>query len=316
MIVPPLLDDEQCRLVSLHDLRVLDTPPEERFDRVTRVARRLFDLPIAVVSLVDADRQWFKSVVGLDVTETSREVSFCGHAIASEQIMVVPDALSDERFRDNPLVTGAPHVRFYAGCPVRGRDGRLVGTLCVIDTRPRSLDDADLASLRDLAGMVEEQLGQAQDATLDALTGLLSRRGVRVVGEYMVSTARRMAVEVVALMFDLDAFKAINDTHGHGVGDAALVHFATAMRGAFRSGDVVSRLSGDEFCVIARTHVVDVPRMLARLDAALDVLNAQAAYRLGYSVGIAALDPARHATFDDWLASADAGIYDHKRRVR
>lgn len=316
MIVPPPLDDEHCRLAALHELRLLDTPPEERFDRVTRVAQRLFDVPIAVVSLVDAERQWFKSVVGLEVTETRRAVSFCGHALAADRVMVVPDAAIDERFADNPLVTGAPHIRFYAGCPVRGRDGHLVGTLCVIDTRPRTFDADDVASLRDLAGMVEEQLGQAQDATLDALTGLLNRRGVWLVGDYLVGSARRQAADVVALMFDLDAFKAINDTHGHGAGDAALVLFAKALRGAFRSGDVVSRLSGDEFCVIARTHVVDVPRMLTRLDVALDVLNAKAAYRLGYSVGIAALDPARHATFDDWLASADAGMYDHKRRVR
>jgi diguanylate cyclase (GGDEF)-like protein len=192
----------------------------------------------------------------------------------------------------------------------------LVGTLCVIDTRPRTLDEGDLASLRDLAGMVEEQLGQARDATLDGLTGLLNRRGVRLVGEYLVSTARRQPADVVVLMLDLDAFKAINDSHGHAVGDAALIQFANALRGAFRSGDVVCRLAGDEFCVIARARIVDTATMLARLDAALDLVNAQAAYRLGYSVGIAALDPARHVTFDDWLASADAGMYDHKRRVR
>ena len=112
MIAAPLPDDENARLSTLRVLRVLDTDPEERFDRLTRMARRLFQVPIALVSLVDADRQWFKSAQGLDVPETPRDVSFCGHAILSDDILLIPDTHADPRFVDNPLVTGAPHVRF------------------------------------------------------------------------------------------------------------------------------------------------------------------------------------------------------------
>jgi GAF domain-containing protein len=115
----PLPPDEAARLERLRLFGILDTPPEERFDRLTRLARRLFDVPIALLSLVDDDRQWFKSKDGLDVEETSREVAFCAHAIRNDGVMVVQDALEDERFRENPLVQGVPHIRFYAGRTVK-----------------------------------------------------------------------------------------------------------------------------------------------------------------------------------------------------
>src|ERR1700752_1549332 len=116
MLTPALPADENTRLDTLRALNILDTSPEERFDRLTRLAKRLFGVPIALVNLVDADRQWFKSCVGLSATETPRDISFCGHAILGDDILLVPDAGVDERFHDNPLVTGDPNIRFYAGC--------------------------------------------------------------------------------------------------------------------------------------------------------------------------------------------------------
>ena len=154
----PLPANESERLRSLRALDILDTGPDERFDRLTRLTRRLFGVPIAVVSLVDSDRQWFKSVVGLDAAETPRAHSFCAHAILSEDVMVVPDALLDPRFADNPAVTGPPHVRFYAGCPLSLADGSRVGTLCLVDHRPRRLDEAAVGLLRDLAFLVLREL--------------------------------------------------------------------------------------------------------------------------------------------------------------
>jgi DNA-binding response OmpR family regulator len=153
----PLPPDEPERLRALHDAGVLDSPAEERFDRITRLARRVFDVPIALVSLVDADRQWFKSHQGLDVRETHREVSFCAHAIHDDRVFIVPDALTDPRFADNPAVTGAIRARFYAGRPIR-MFGRRVGTLCLVDRRPRELRDDDVRALNDLATLVEEEL--------------------------------------------------------------------------------------------------------------------------------------------------------------
>ncbi len=153
----PLTADEPERLRALRDAGVLDSPAEERFDRITRLARRVFDVPIALVSLVDAERQWFKSHQGLDVRETHREISFCAHAIHDDRVFIVPDALTDPRFADNPAVTGEIRARFYAGRPIR-MFGRRVGTLCLVDRRPRELRDDDVRALNDLATLVEEEL--------------------------------------------------------------------------------------------------------------------------------------------------------------
>ncbi len=156
---PPLPDDEAERVAALRRLGILDTPPEERFDRHTRIASALFRVPIALVSLVDADRQWFKSCFGTDVCESSRETSFCAHAIAGNaNILVVPDALQDERFRDNPMVSEGPRIRFYAGSVLHSPEGKRIGTLCILDVRPRNLSDDERRLLADVAAAVEAEL--------------------------------------------------------------------------------------------------------------------------------------------------------------
>lgn len=150
-------DDEQTRLRALRELCILDTEPEERFDRYTRIASALFNVPIALVSLVDRERQWFKSRHGLEVTETPREMAFCAHAILQEDVLLINDTLQDARFADNPLVTAEPHVRFYAGVPLTLGDGNRIGTLCLIDHSPRELDEDHLELLRDLGRLVQDE---------------------------------------------------------------------------------------------------------------------------------------------------------------
>ena len=162
MLPPARPANEPARLAALADLGILDTPPEERFDRLTRLAQRIFGVPIALVSLIDADRQWFKSRQGLGATETPRDVSFCGHAILGDEPFVVQDARDDERFADNPLVTGAPNVTFYAGQPLKGPGGHKVGTLCLIAPEPRNFDGDEAQVLRDLAALVESELATVQ----------------------------------------------------------------------------------------------------------------------------------------------------------
>lgn len=176
---------EEERIKALHRLDILDTPGEERFDRFTRLATASFGVPIALVSLVDTDRQWFKSCIGLDAPGTPRSVAFCSHAVALDDLLVVPDARLDERFAANPLVTGAPHIRFYAGQPVRSLDGQPLGTLCIIDTHPRTLDDAGRRMLRDLAQLVQDELNRgvlvaARDAAQQALVELNARLERRI----------------------------------------------------------------------------------------------------------------------------------------
>ena len=161
MKIPAIPVNESNRIAALCGLAILDTPPEERFDRITRIAQRHFQVPIALVSLIDSDRQWFKSRQGLDATETPRDISFCGHAILSDEVFYIPNALEDLRFADNPLVTGAPNIRFYAGAPLHSSSGERVGTLCIIDDQPRLFSSAELSLLRDLASCVDEELKRA-----------------------------------------------------------------------------------------------------------------------------------------------------------
>jgi GAF domain-containing protein len=150
--------NELQRLRDLNSLAILDTPPEARFDRVTRIASAALNMPIALVSLVDKDRQWFKSCYGLAARETPRDAAICAHVVHQREEMVIPDTLLDNRFADNPLVVGEPRIRFYAGAPLLLENGSCIGTLCVIDTRPRQLSSADLGTLRDLRDMVLEEI--------------------------------------------------------------------------------------------------------------------------------------------------------------
>ena len=162
---PTLPPNEDDRLQALRQLLILDTPPEERFDRIAKFAANEFDMPIVLLSLIDENRQWFKARFGMQTCETDRGVSFCGHAILQDEIMVVPDVALDERFFDNPLVTDDPHIKFYAGAPLKLPSGQTIGTLCLIDRIPRQLDDIDLAilgSLRDLA--LEELMRRTDEA--------------------------------------------------------------------------------------------------------------------------------------------------------
>ena len=151
-------EDEEQRLASLRALKVLDTPLEDRFDRITRLAAALFNVPVALVSLVDENRQWFKSRHGLEVPETSRDSSFCAHVVCDREPMIVPDTFQDPRFADNPLVLHEPRIRFYAGAPLILEDGSCVGSLCLIDTRPRLVAETDLARLHDLTDLAVQEL--------------------------------------------------------------------------------------------------------------------------------------------------------------
>ena len=153
-----LPSDEIPRLAALRGLHILDTPPEERFDRITRLAAAHFDVPVALISLVDENRQWFKSTCGIEASETPRDESFCAHAVLSREPLIVPDALLDARFAENPIVTDMPRIRFYAGYPLFVGDGRCIGTLCILDTRPRDLSEQELARLGDLAELARAEL--------------------------------------------------------------------------------------------------------------------------------------------------------------
>lgn len=154
----PIPNNEVDRLKALLNYKILDTPPEVEFDNLVSLASYISCTPVAMISLVDSDRQWFKAKVGTPVTETERDVAFCAHAICHSDLFVVPDALADRRFATNPLVTDDPHIRFYAGAPLITPEGHAVGTLCVVDQKPRELTTAQLEALRALGKAVVAQL--------------------------------------------------------------------------------------------------------------------------------------------------------------
>jgi diguanylate cyclase (GGDEF)-like protein len=309
--------NEATRIDTLRALNILDTSPEERFDRVTRLAKRLFGVPIALVSLVDENRQWFKSRQGLDVSETSREISFCGHAILGNDIFLISDASQDERFRDNPLVTGEPNIRFYAGCPLSVPNGSKPGTLCIIDREPRQFSEDDMALLRDLARMAEQELAALQLATMDELTMLSNRRGFEALSVHALGLCRRLEKPASLLFLDLDLFKQINDRFGHAEGDHALVNFARMLMQTFRESDVVGRLGGDEFTVLLTNASREEWNIaLHRLQQSIDQYNreAQRGYDIAYSVGAVEFDASRHADVADLLVDADTLMYEQKKQ--
>lgn len=315
MQTPDMPVDEASRIETLRALNILDTSPEERFDRLTRLAKRLFGVPIALVSLVDVDRQWFKSCVGLSVSETPRDISFCGHAILGDEILMIPDTLADERFHDNPLVTDSPNIRFYAGCPLRVPNGSKIGTLCLIDIEPRTLSDEDRALLRDLARMAEQELAAVQLATMDELTMLSNRRGFEALAQHALNVCTRMKKPATLLFFDLNDFKQVNDSYGHAEGDNALAGFAKLLRSAFRESDVIGRVGGDEFvALLTDSSNEESAAAIQRLRELLDGHNLAAGrgYDLCYSVGAVAFDPVKHRSMSQLLEEADAAMYAHK----
>ncbi len=312
---PDIPSDEPARLQSLRSLNILDTPAEERFDRVTRMARRMFGVPIVLVSLVDDRRQWFKSRIGLDVAETSRDVSFCGHAINGTGAFVVSDARDDVRFADNPLVLSDPQIRFYAGYPLSAADGSKIGTLCLIDRVPRQLDDQDIEVLRDLASLVEDELAASRLASIDDLTGLCNRRGFMLLARHALHLCARHAIPTVLAYLDLDRLKHINDSYGHAEGDRAIVAFSDALRAVFRESDLTARIGGDEFVALfLHATIAEAEASIERLRATLEHGNrARGEGRaIGFTCGLVAFDGNVHGTIEALLADGDARMYSAK----
>lgn len=313
MIEPPTPEDDELRVETLRALRILDTAPEERFDRITRMARRMFRVPVALITLVDSDRQWFKSRQGLEVSETPRSVSFCGHAIHGSEVFQIPNALEDERFRDNPLVLSDPHIRFYAGSPLKALNGLKVGTLCIIDREPRELDGDELQLLQDLARMVEQEIAVTQLATLDDLTGISNRRGFKILAKHALAICRRQKASAALLMFDLNNFRAVNDRFGYAEGDRALLAFAGLLRESFRASDVIARTGGDEFAVLlVDTDPERIEGIVLRFQQVVDEYNdrEQRGYELRCSVGTATLQADEN--LDSLLERADQAMYENK----
>ncbi len=270
MVAAPVPANEAERLAALRSYDILDTACETAFDDIADIARQLLRAPIGLVTLIDAERQWFKANLGLDFRQTPRDQAFCAHAILGSAPLVVPDATQDVRFADNPLVTGPNNIRFYAGVPLVNPQGFVLGTLCVIDTVSRDIGSVDTKMLRGLArtaGTAMELHRALHDmrrvAATDPLTGLANRRAFYQRLETAISRQRRTGKPLDVLYLDLDQFKLINDRHGHAVGDDALQQIAAALRSASRLEDFAARLGGDEFALILDDQADESPNPAA-----------------------------------------------------
>jgi diguanylate cyclase (GGDEF)-like protein len=316
MIKPELPANEAERLHALRALKILDTSHEERFDRVTRMAKRMFGVEISLVSLIDEDRQWFKSTQGLDASETPREISFCGHAINQDGLFIIPNAIEDVRFSDNPLVTESPNIRFYAGYPLKLRAGIHIGTLCLIDSKPRYLSEEDKQLLNDLGAMIEQEIRSIQLATLDELTLISNRRGFLTLSEHVRKVCRRNKIPMSMILFDLNKFKPINDTFGHHEGDFALKQFAEVMRSVFRESDVIGRLGGDEFvAMLTDANDEQIAIILDRFKIEMAAMNQfiNKPYLVEYSAGVASFSYDTEYSLEEMVAQADAAMYEKKK---
>ncbi|WP_420143872.1 sensor domain-containing diguanylate cyclase [Sphingobium sp.] len=313
-----ILNDEPGRIAALRRYDILDTPSEDAFDKVTHLIRALFGVPISAVSLIDTGRQWFKSIEGLDASETPRSMAFCDHAIRRDEPLIITDALGDPRFSDNPLVTGEPHIRSYAGVPLRTPDGYNIGSLCAIDTRARDFAPEHLETLKALAPIVVEQMELRMLAERDSLSGSMTRRAFVAEMDKRIALHIRHQRPAALVLLDIDHFKQINDSHGHPVGDRVIEAVARCCATLSRPSDSVGRIGGEEFALLLpETGEADALAAAERFRLAIAdlVIPHDPPLRVTASFGVAAIGGGR-MTSKDWLSAADAALYDAKRGGR
>jgi diguanylate cyclase (GGDEF)-like protein len=337
-MIAPLPGDEAARLEDLESYGILDTLPEQAYDDIVRLAGIICDTKMGFITMVDRERQWFKAALGLEVAETPRDISFCAHALSSPgQLLTVADARTDSRFADNPMVTGAAHIRFYAGAPLVTPQNHVLGTLCVVDRVPRTLSmqqqEALMALSRQVVAQLElrRQLKELQNSerkleaalarlevlsSTDSLTGLYNRRALdeRLKAEF--ERARRYQLDLSFLMLDVDRFKQFNDRYGHPAGDAMLRQVAGALQHNARAQDFVARYGGEEFSMIlpntGREAALAIAERLRHLVAGLAQLTP-----VTVSIGIASLPGAlpevvRMADPHALVKAADTALYQAK----
>lgn len=307
MKTPDIPPDEQVRLKTLRSLDLIDTPSEDRFDRLTRMAMRIFSVPISLICLVDENRVWMKSYLGLSVSEGPRDTSFCGHAILGSDTFIVPDATKDKRFADNPAVVSGLNVRFYAGYPLKVKNSR-VGTLCVVDTKPRNFSNEDIELIKDLARMVEYELIAIQMTTQDVMTKLPNKRGFISIANKILSLSIRNKIPVLLAFFKFNELKSINEEFGQSEGDHALIEFAQQLESSFLESDAIARLDEDEFVMLfTGTSKENAEAKMTRFKTFLENRNNELnrGYNISFSYNLFAFKPEIHNTIENLLEEAN-----------
>lgn len=306
MLAPEIPKDEQKRIEKLRALNILDTSAEERFDRLTRLAKRIFKADISIITLIDSDRQWFKSTTDTQIfpSEISRDISFCAHTILDDTIMVVEDASKDERFKANPIVINDPKIRFYAGYPLRMNDGSALGALCVLDSKPRRFCADDLQMLKDLGAMAEQEIAVVKSATLDELTKIANQKGFIEFASHSYIVSKRKGVQCSVLLFSLNNLERINEKLGQAEFKRVLLSFKDLLKVVFRDSDIFGRIDSNEFAVfMLDSDDASAKAAIVRLYNAVGKINDQAeqAYSIQFSAGHVVALPGTNQTLDDLL---------------
>ena len=312
------LYDEPGRLAALGRYEVIDTPREAPFERITGLVRAVLNVPISTLSLIDADRQWYKSCAGMESSDLPREFSFCTHTIQAREPLYVPDTLLDARFAHYPTVTGEPYIRSYLGVPLSSPDGFNLGALCALDVRPHEFSDGQIEVLKSFAALAVDELELRRIAQIDSLTGAATRRSFLLEMEKAIAKFVRRGQPAALLTLDIDHFKRINDTFGHPSGDAVLRTVSNRLEAILRKEDLLGRLGGEEFGILlADTEVHQAVQTAERLRCSLQDAPCQLKepLRVTASFGISAIAVDRLSP-ELWLASADQALYSAKRNGR
>lgn len=309
MLAAPVPLGEAARVAALRSLRVLDTLPEERFDRITRLACRIFDAPMASIALVDEQREWSKARQGVDAQNLARELSIAAHVILQDRAWVAADLLTDARFADHPLVVGPAQWRSCAAYPLHAADGARVGALCVLDQRPRDYTAVELASLADLAALVDAELLTQSQSPTDELTGLANRRGFMALATHLLAACRRSGRPATLIAIDLD---------GHDGGDETLRAFAELLFQHFRASDVVAHLGNDEFAVLCSgASTAQIGPTMTRLREAFNrSAMVEQNIELSWNSGIAEFHPALDADVHALLRVAGARKHNARQQAK
>ncbi len=325
------------RLSEIHTSELFYTPIEERFERITRIARSALRVPVAAISVLRPDKQWFKSISGWAINELSTDMTMCAATIEANALTFVPDTTEDARFADHPLVVGKPHFRFYAGYPLLGVDGMTIGTFCAMDVRPRNPTPAQEQLVADLAALAQlelatDRLSDAQrelvsrlsvsrrEAIIDPLTRLWNRRGSLMFLRNAMQQADAEHQEMAIGIIDIDNFKRINDLHGHPIGDEALRKAAQVMTSMLRHDDVAGRYGGDEFLILLpNTGEREAASILNRLREAIRstvVRTREGPVMMTVSAGFTMRPPGDRQSEEELIRNADDALADSKSAGR
>jgi diguanylate cyclase (GGDEF)-like protein len=307
----PVPADEEQRLRELERYGVIGTASDQHFDRIVALASSILGTPMSAISLVDADRQWFLARKGIALPETSRAISFCAHAIAGDDLLVVPDALADERFRTNPLVTAEPHLRFYAGAPLQTPEGHKLGTLCTLDQQPRHPSEAQLEQLRLLGDVVMRELELRRLRHCCPITGLANRKTFLAIGEQEFQRVRKEGHPLSLLCFDIDNFRQINNRWGHHHGDEVLFDLCKLAKGFLREQDYAGRLGDGEFALLfvglAHGQALAIAEALREAVTHMGGVHIHSDFKLHISGGLTSVE-AQDRSFSDVVRRADQAM--------